>query len=125
MQTPDFQSRKRIIFALILIGIGALAVLQNTNMIDIGSIWTLWPFLLVAFGINHLIGTRNPSEIGTGIWLCFLGLWLYVSLEGVWGLSFGTSWPMLLIAWGLSMVWKSFFHPIHNCCHKEKLYVHS
>jgi hypothetical protein len=37
----------------------------------------------------------------------FIGLWLYASVFQVFGLRFSTSWPLLLVGIGASMIWNA------------------
>lgn len=103
---------KDLVIGLILVAAGTILLLQQLNIIylyDLGirSIWQLWPFILVLIGIGKLADAPTLYHIGKGIWLIFLGLWLYVSINHVYGLSFGETWPAVLIVWGVSMMWES------------------
>ena len=96
----------------LLIAFGTILLLQQMDMIslrDLGlhSIWQLWPFILVFIGIGKLADAPSLYHIGKGIWWVFLGLWLYVSINHLFGLSFSETWPAILIAWGVSMMWES------------------
>jgi hypothetical protein len=95
------------LFGAVLLGIGILLLLHNTDVVHLGSIWTYWPFILVAFGVNKLIAPQHHKEIREGAWLVFLGLWLYVSFQHVFGLSFAETWPLVIVAWGVGVIWKS------------------
>jgi hypothetical protein len=103
------QSRSggQLFLGLLLIGMGLLFLADNLYNLDIGPIWRYWPFLLVLLGIQSLFNAADRDGIGGGVWLIFIGLWLYVSLNHVWGLGFSDSWPFLIIAWGVSVIWKS------------------
>ncbi|MFA5834549.1 MAG: DUF5668 domain-containing protein [Bacteroidota bacterium] len=95
-----------------LIIFGTVMLLHQLDIIylyDLGihSIWQLWPFIFVFIGIGKLADAPTLYHIGKGIWWIFLGLWLYVSLNHVYGLSFSETWPAILIAWGVSMMWES------------------
>lgn len=96
----------------ILILFGVVMLLHQLDVIyldDFGirSIWHLWPFILVVIGIGKLVDAPTLYHVGKGIWWIFLGLWLYVSIYHVYGLSFSETWPAMLIAWGVSMMWES------------------
>jgi hypothetical protein len=101
------------VIGILLIIFGSVLLLQQFDVIylyDLGihSVWQLWPFIFVVIGIGKLVDAPTLYHIGKGIWLIFLGLWLYVSIYHVYGLSFGETWPAMLIAWGVSMMWDSF-----------------
>ena len=100
-----------VFVGILLLGIGALFLLNNLDVFYIGEVWSFWPFLLVALGAQKISQGGSIDQVGSGFWLVFFGLWLYVSIEGIWGFGFEESWPALLIVWGLSMIWRSFGRP--------------
>jgi len=100
-----------VFMGLLLLGIGALFLLNNLNVIYIGEFWSFWPFVLVVFGAQKIVQAGSSDQVGSGLWLVFFGLWLYISIEEIWGFGFEESWPALLIVWGVSMIWRSFGRP--------------
>jgi hypothetical protein len=54
-------------------------------------------------GINQTIGYPNGREFANGLWTVFMGLWLFAVLEGMFGLTFRNSWPLVIIFAGVSM----------------------
>jgi hypothetical protein len=96
-----------IVFGTILLLFGALLLLDNVNIIEVGSAWSYWPFILVIIGSNKIFNSGSLKETGSGAWLIFLGLWLFVSIQHIFGLGFRDTWPMLIIAWGVSEIWKA------------------
>ncbi|MBL7994984.1 hypothetical protein JNM05_06385 [bacterium] len=111
--------RSQVLFGLLFIVAGVALFLDRSNIFEVGSIWRYWPFLIVLFGINKLVQFSHPRVMLKGFWLVFVGLWLYVSIEHVWGLEFSDTWPMLVIAWGISLVVKSFLKSSGHYCLKE------
>lgn len=93
----------------LLIIAGFVMLLQRFDIIYVGSIWHFWPFIFVAVGVSRIANGFNARDFGEGVWWIFLGLWLYVSIQHIYGLSFRETWPAMLIAWGASMIWKSYF----------------
>jgi hypothetical protein len=107
---PEKKLRGRMVVGGMLIIAGTLLLLQHLDIIYIGSLWQYWPFILCLMGVGKMVYAYNAREFGAGIWFIFLGLWLYVSINHLFGLSFRETWPAILIAWGCSLIWKSFFH---------------
>lgn len=112
--------RSHILFGVLFIAVGLILFADRFDIIHVGPFWRYWPFLLVVFGINKMVPFDHPRRILKGIWLVFLGLWLYVSIEHVWGLEFRDTWPMLIIAWGIGLVAKSFFKRQEKFCVEEQ-----
>jgi len=69
------------------------------------SIGQLWPLLLIGFGLARLLapasGKRDPHS---GLWFLMIGVWCAVSTWGLFGFSWATSWPLLVIGIGLLFV---------------------
>ncbi len=115
-KTGITQARRRgdsgMVMGVLLLGLGTLFLLHNLDLVYIGNFWSYWPFILVAFGLQKLVSATTPDNIENGVWLVFIGLWLYVSLEEIWGLDFGDTWPALLVVWGMELIWRSFGRPM-------------
>ena len=75
---------------LVLIGLGAIFLLHAQ---DAMHVW--WPMVVVLLGVAKL--TRN---LWSGLWLIAIGAWLQAIQLHVWNLTYGNSWPLLLIALG-------------------------
>ncbi|HAV24296.1 MAG: hypothetical protein A2X67_06080 [Ignavibacteria bacterium GWA2_55_11] len=102
----------RIFLGLVLIGFGVLFLLDNFGYTEIGSVWHYSPLIVVVFGIQKLIKAENPQQTGGGMWLVFIGLWLFVSMNEYWDLGFHETWPFLIIGWGVGVIWKSLGRPL-------------
>jgi hypothetical protein len=118
----SYQWRAQLFWGLLLIGAGVLFFLDRVELFYVESIWQYWPFLFVLSGLNRLIAAPTANDVLRGLWSAFLGLWLFVSLQHVWGMSFQETWPALLIAWGVSLVLKPFLlksFPAKEACHEH------
>ncbi|HAL56438.1 MAG TPA: hypothetical protein DCP63_08185 [Bacteroidetes bacterium] len=114
----------QVVFGIIVLLVGVLLLLNNLDFVDVGPFWQYWPFILLFIGINKIIQCTTLQGIGKGIWLIFLGLWLFVSLNHIWGLSFRDTWPMILIAWGVGMMWKTLTSSPRHKIVQENSYGH-
>ena len=93
----------RLIWGLFLIVIGATLLAVNLGWELPHGAWNYWPFLLIAMGTaKMLFGGRD----GGGFWLILAGLYGWISIWNIGGLSWGTAWPIFVIAGGLSMLVK-------------------
>ena len=97
----------RMVLGAALLLFGALLLLDNVDIIEVGSVWRLWPLILVVVGLNKIFSSENRRELGSGAWWVFMGLWLFVSIQHLFGLNFRDTWPFLIIGWGASMIWKA------------------
>lgn len=99
--------------ALVMVA-GALLLLANFNVIELQAYWRYWPMIIVALAFSKLIFPESQKEFAEGVWLLTLGGWLQVSILGVFGLTFGNSWPILLVGFGIHMLLKPPKHPRAN-----------
>lgn len=98
----------RIFWGLLLIALGLAFLLDRFDLLDIRRLVDYWPFLLVAIGINRMVGYSTARNFTTGFFLTFLGLWFFALIKELWGITFENSWPFVLIAAGVGMV----LHPL-------------
>lgn len=98
--------RKQLSWGIILTGVGVAFLLDRSGALHWGTIWRYWPALLVAAGLSNLVPPTNVKLVLEGCSHIFVGAWFYCCFERLWGLSFGNSWPLLLIVWGLTLVLK-------------------
>jgi len=102
----------RFFFGLVLLILGSLYLLNNFGFMYVGHIGRYWPALFILFGLVRLLDYDGTWHRHTGIGWIFFGSWLLVSMNGMFGLDFQNSWPILIIGWGISMIWKaSYRHP--------------
>lgn len=93
---------------LIIAGIGFLAGQLGWVLFTIRP--QHWPLILVFLGLMRLVlpATDGRRNYRGGIWLLSIGGWGLVSEFGLFGLHYGRSWPLLIVAVGLNMVLQSF-----------------
>lgn len=110
------QTKKRlggqVAVGVLMIAVGAIFLLDNLYYLDMGPLWSYWPLIFVVFGIQKLVNAEKRDDYGSAAWWFFLAAWLFVSFNHVWGLDFGDTWPFLIIAWGVSTIWKSLGRPV-------------
>jgi hypothetical protein len=94
---------------VVLIVVGCVLLLDRMSLIETSLVWHFWPALVALFGLGHMVGARHPSEAIRGLLLVGLAFWLYASIEHLWGWSFRTTWPFILIGFGLARILDSAF----------------
>jgi hypothetical protein len=107
------------LLGLLAIALGVALLLERSGTLEMGSVRHYWPFLLVLFGIVRIIECPHPETVIKGFWLVFIGLWLYISIEHLWGLSFANTWPMVIIFCGVTLILKNLFWKSNPCGLKE------
>jgi hypothetical protein len=100
----SYEWRRQLLWGLVLIGVGVTIFLDQMDIIQVEGLWHYWPLLLVISGINKMIGYPTAKHFTSGLWTMFMGLWLFAVTEHEFGLTFGNSWPLPIIACGITMV---------------------
>ena len=95
------------VFGVVLIVLGSVFLLEELGFMVFGHlIDTWWPMLIVVLGLSKMAWERS---VGAGGWLVFVGLWLQAVELSLFGLTFGNSWPVFLIAAGAILIGQSLF----------------
>ena len=99
---------------LLLVGAGLLLDTTGTANIRMGPL--IAPLVVIWFGVTSLLseaaanakrgrasGREKRNSFG-GLWLVGIGAWMLASQTHLFGLTFGTSWPLLVILTGIMIV---------------------
>lgn len=104
MGTIGKEMVNRLIWGLFLIAIGGMLLAANLGVDLPHRVWNYWPFLLIAMGAARMLFVRDRESAGDGFWLVLGGLYGWISIWNVGGLTWGTAWPIFVIAGGLSVL---------------------
>jgi hypothetical protein len=125
MQSEDAAGLRTgpIVVGAILLALGTAMLLNSTGVIDVHLGRFIGPLVLIAIGSSIVLGQNalvlghcEPTADGSrrrhrrrgaatgGIYLIGLGVWLLISQNHFFGLTFATSWPLLIILSGFMIV---------------------
>ena len=96
--------RGQLIFGVTLVALGVAYLVNRDDPEALSKLWHYWSFVLVAFGVANMLPPTNGKQFVDGLSQALFGAWFYISFEGLWGMSFGNSWPLLIIVAGAGMV---------------------
>jgi hypothetical protein len=106
----DFNPHRRAddhrhwVTGLILIGVGSAFLMERLGYIESFTLRQYWPGIIALVGAGQMLAARHSAQFIKGAFLIFLAGWLYASIQHLWGLSFHNSWPLILIAVGLTHI---------------------
>ena len=100
---PRFQDAA---FGLLIIALGVVLLVDQAGIVTLFGRSTFWPFLVIAFGLARLSQRHASGRRHGGGWVFFGVLLLLNEMRVV---RFRDSWPLILVAIGIGMVWKEMF----------------
>jgi hypothetical protein len=96
--------RSRLVLGLFLLALGGVMLAINLGYdMPIGW-WRYFPVPLIALGLWGLVLPTRHLDRSGGIWLLATGLYCLVGVFNLFGLGWGTAWPIFVIASGLSFL---------------------
>ena len=109
-------SQTKIVFGLVVMGIGLLLLLDQMSWWGFRWNVPLWPWILIVIGISKF-SDRPADDRGrlrgrrSAAWLMFIGAWGLLNEYRLFGIHYGDSWPILVMGAGAFMVWRSIDPP--------------
>jgi hypothetical protein len=97
-----------MLWGFVLIGAGVLFLLDRMDIYEVSEIWRFWPAFIALAGAIEILSARRVQDVTRGMMNIVVGFWLYASIENLWGLTFGNSWPILMIAFGITVLINGF-----------------
>ncbi len=95
------------VFGVILIGLGAIFLLQNFGVVDAGRPGDWWPVILIGFGISSLIAPKDAGDATSGAVLTALGAFFLLRNFDVVDWRLRDIWPAFLVLAGVSLIARS------------------
>ena len=106
-KTERLNTGGRFGVGIVLIALGALFLAHNLDIIYVDHVERFWPLIFVFIGLVKLFNTGARPGHGSGLGWIFFGSWLFISMNRLWGFDFHNSWPILIIGWGISLLWRA------------------
>jgi hypothetical protein len=101
----------RVTLGAIVLALGLLMLVNRAGHFDVNAVLLFPGVVLIAMGLVRMAlaaqdpeAHRGPSPIVHGLWLMTVGTWLILNLLHLFGMTFQTSWPLLMIAGGAFIV---------------------
>lgn len=92
-----------IIWGIVLVALGGTFLLDQLGIIDRGFLYDWWPVALIAVGI-----------FSRGHFLTAVGTFILIGKTELWGLTYSTAWPVILVIIGAGIIIDSFLGD-HRC----------
>ena len=97
----------QMIIGLFVIGIGLLFLIDNLGWLDLDLRIHILPTVLIGAGILKAMQTRSQSGVVIGGLMIVAGSLILLKEMGLIYIGWNTLWPLLMIAAGIAVVFKS------------------
>lgn len=104
METTHKQQGPNFWFAVALITLGVLFLLNNFDIINLGDLWDYWPLIFIAIGLSKLKSSDYHDKSSAVIFLLLGIVFLLTSLDILAWRDIWQFWPIMLIAMGISII---------------------
>jgi len=102
---------RQVTTGLLLMAAGALLLLDQRGLIDVGPIGRWWAAVLVLMGLWKITAPRAERDAGGGAMLIVFGVWILACTHHWMGLTFRNSWPLVFVAIGVKMMVRALLPP--------------
>ena len=110
MPEPELDRRPwltpQLVMGLVIMAVGVLFTLDNLGLISARQYARYWPAALILAGILKIWQARGGGGAFGGLLLIVAGGWLLLSTFHVVTVSLVDLWPLLLVFFGVSLVWR-------------------
>lgn len=103
----------RLVFGLFVLIVGILILLQNLDVVNIGTVLSYWPVIFIILGFITYYRHRSIGGIIWGTILIAIGVGILAPKFGI-EIDIFDYWPLILVLIGLSMVVNSLRNPSHG-----------
>jgi hypothetical protein len=92
----------QIFWGLFVFAGGVFLLLSQLGITDVSrTLRHFWPVFVVIVGVSKLVHLRS---VWSGLWMIAIGAWLQAVTLHFHGLTFESSWPLLLMVLGAGII---------------------
>ncbi|MBK7474207.1 MAG: hypothetical protein IPI73_29645 [Betaproteobacteria bacterium] len=103
------RSQHRVVFGVLIILAGTLALLDNLNVFNARQVIQFWPTVLIVFGVLKVYQARDAGGYAVGGALIVVGAAITLRNMGIIDFRWRDWWPLLLIAGGVLIIVTGMF----------------
>ena len=104
----NLQKWEKVVFALLVMGLGIVFLLNALRVIELGqgiSLWSvLWPFCLTCMGVMLCKSDLSPVSLGIALFGLYMLLYNVGVIPAEYKLTWSMIWPAALILIGLTVL---------------------
>jgi hypothetical protein len=107
MENNTNRASSQVVLGLLVVGMGVLFLLDNLDILNFRHAIGFWPLVFIVAGCAALFGNGPRSGNYMGGVLIAIGLLMILGRMGYFYISWGTLWPLVMIALGGLVLYRS------------------
>jgi hypothetical protein len=107
MENNTNRASSQVVLGLLVVGMGVLFLLDNLDILNFRHAIGFWPLVFIVVGCAALFGNGPRSGNYMGGVLIAIGLLMILGRMGYFYISWGTLWPLVMIALGGLVLYRS------------------
>jgi hypothetical protein len=107
MENNSNRASSQVVLGLLVVGMGVLFLLDNLAILNVRHAIGFWPLVFLVAGCAALFGNGPRSGNYLGGVLVAIGILMIVGRMGFFTISWGTLWPLVMIALGGLVLYRS------------------
>jgi hypothetical protein len=109
--SPGARFTPQLLLGLLVIAVGVLFTLDNLGLADARAYLRYWPAGIIAIGALKLWQSRTGGGVMGALVILAAGGWMLAQQLGLIDADLFDLWPLLLVFFGGSMVWRGMRGP--------------
>lgn len=107
MENNTNRASSQVVLGLLVVGMGVLFLLDNLDILNFRHAIGFWPLAFIVAGCVALFGNGSRSSNYMGGVLVAIGALMIAGRMGFFYISWGTLWPLVMIALGGLVLYRS------------------
>ncbi|NIA56539.1 cell wall-active antibiotics response protein [Massilia sp. TW-1] len=107
MENNTNRASSQVVLGLLVVGMGVLFLLDNLDILNFRHAIGFWPLAFIVAGCVALFGNGSRSSNYMGGVLVAIGVLMIAGRMGFFYISWGTLWPLVMIALGGLVLFRS------------------
>jgi hypothetical protein len=107
MENNTNRASSQVVLGLLVVGMGVLFLLDNLDILNFRHAIGFWPLVFIVAGCAALFGNGPRSGNYMGGVLIAVGVLMILGRLGFFYISWGTLWPLVMIALGGLVLYRS------------------
>jgi len=97
-----------LLVGLVIVALGVILLLDQEGLVRAGDLWRFWPTVVIVLGLMRMFRAASGLDRLWGLAEVLMGVIFQLGALGYHYFRFAHTWPLLVIALGLWVLYKAF-----------------